>query len=585
LHHFDSEGPTDLAEEVKVSGRLPFSRPRGRRLNRRTALGGAGALALSLAACSTGKAPNQSSSGSSGAVASETPQRGGTLNFYVTRNYRLDPQQGSGVDQTTSSGVMSRIFKLKTSLDPRVADNHDIEPDLGLSAESPDAITWTIKLRPDAKFHNVAPVNGHTVEAEDIKATFTRAFDPKVPNPNRGTLGMIDPNQIQTPDKTTVVFKLKYPYAPLRKLLASAAYSQIFAREVLNPGYDPLKTIIGSGPWLYDSSSPDVGYNYKRNPDWFEKGMPYADNLKLAIIPEDAQQLAQFTSGALDYYLLTNPFNVDAVTRQNPRAAVLKTEMALPTPLYIQLGDPASVFQDIRVRRAFSMAIDRDALSKALLAGQAKQMVFMPSYMGKWALEVRDMPADAQQYYKFNPAETKKLLEAAGQSNMQLKLAYYTPTTPERQKIAETVNNMLNSAGIKTTIAVIDFEKDYIDAGKGYRQGYFPRDTVVSANAPVYSDADEYLFSYFHSTSTTNQEMIKDPDLDKMIEHERTLVNEDERLAAVKDATVYISQKMYTISTVGSYQWVYVNPRIQNFQYSQSIAQPEETFPKAWIRA
>jgi peptide/nickel transport system substrate-binding protein len=567
-----------------------WTRLRSRHLNRRAVLSGvtvagAGIFGASLAGCASQKPSGQASSAPSGSASSGTPQRGGTLNFYVNRNYRLDPQQGSGVDQTTSSGVMSRVFRLKTSLDPRTSDNHDIEPDLGISAESPDAVTWTIKLRPDAKFHNVAPVNGHAVEAEDIKATFTRAFDPKVPNPNRGTLGMIDPAQIQTPDKTTVVFKLKYPYAPFRKLLASAAYSQIFAREILSGAYDPLKTIIGSGPWLFDSSAPDVGYTYKRNPDWFEKGMPYADNLKIAIIPDNAQQLAQFTSGALDYYLLTNPFDVDQVTKQNPKAAVLKTEMALPTPLYIQLGDPTSVFQDIRVRRAFSMAIDRDALSKALFADQAKQMVFMPSYMGKWALEVKDMPPDSQQYYKYNPAESKKLLEAAGQTNLQLKLAYYTPTTPERQKIAETVNNMLNAAGIKTSIVVIDFEKDYIDAGKGYRQGYFPKDTVVSANAPVYSDADEYLFSYFHSTSTTNQEMIKDPALDKMIERERTLVNEDERLKSVQDATRYISDKLYTISTVGSYQWVYVNPRIQNFQYSQSIAQPAETFPKAWIGA
>ena len=543
-------------------------------------------MALSLAACSAQKPGARSSSGAGGAAGPGTPQRGGTLNFYVTRNFRLDPQQGSGVDQTTSAGVMSRIFRLKTGVDPQISDNHDTEPDLGISAESPDAITWTIKLRPDAKFHNVAPVNGHAVEAEDIKATFTRAFDPKVPNPNRGTLKMIDPAQITTPDKSTVVFKLNFPYSPFRKLLASAAYSQIFAREILTGAYDPLKTIIGSGPWLFDSSVPDVGYSYKRNPDWFEKnGQPYADNLKVAIIPDYSQQLAQFTSGALDFYWLTDPFQVDQVTKQNVKATIVKTEMALPTPLYIQLGDPTSVFRDIRVRQAFSMALDRDALSKSLFNGQTKQMVFMPSYMGKWALEVKDMPQDLQQYYKYNPAETKKLLEAAGQTNLQLKLAYYTPTEPVRQKIAETVNNMLNSAGIKTTIVVIDFEKDYIDAGKGYRQGYFPKDTVVSANAPVYSDADEYLFSYFHSTSTTNQEMIKDADLDKMIDHERTLVNEDERLQAVKDATRYIAEKMYTISTVGSYQWFYINPRVQNYQHSQEIARPEETYPKAWIKA
>ena len=59
---------------------------------------------------------------------------------------------------------------------------------------------------------------------------------------------------------------------------------------------------------------------------------------------------------------------------------------------------------------------------------------------------------------------------------------------------------MYDSANVENSSVTV-----YIDAGKGYRQGYFPKDTVVSAIAPVYSDADEYLFSYFQSTSTTNQ--------------------------------------------------------------------------------
>jgi peptide/nickel transport system substrate-binding protein len=555
-----------------------------RRLLAATAACGAGIGAASLAACGN-RQQLKTPAGGSQPASQSAPQRGGQLSFYVTREYRLDPQQGSGVDQTTAAGVTSRIFRLKTGLDPKVSDDHDIEPDLGISAESPDAVTWTIKLRPDAKFHSVPPVNGHPVEAEDIKATFDRALDPAVPNPNRGTLRMIDPAQITTPDKSTVVFKLNFPYAPLRKLLASAAYSQILPREALSGAYDPMKTIIGSGPFLFESYQPAVAYTYKRNPDWFEKGLPYVDGLKVAIISDSSQQLAQFTAGAVDHYLLTDPFQVEQVTRQNPKATVLKTEMALPTPLYIQLGDSSSAFQDIRVRQAFSMALDRDAMSKAIYNGQSKQMIFMPSYMGKWAMEVKDLPQDLQKNYRYDPAESKKLLEAAGQSNLQLKLAYYTPTTPERQKIAETVNNMLNTAGIKTSVIVIDFEKDYIDSGKGYRQGYFPKDTVVSANAPVYSDADEYLFSYFHSTSTTNQEMIKDPALDKMIDRERTLVNEDERLKSVLDASKYIAEKMYTISTVGSYQWVFLNPRIQNYQYAQEISRPAETYPKAWIQS
>src|SRR5437870_1289378 len=81
---------------------------------------------------------------------------------------------------------------------------------LALSVESPDALAWTVKLRPEVRWHNVAPVSRRALDAEDVKASFTRALDGK--NPNRGSLTMIDPAKIETPAKDTVVFRLAYPY-------------------------------------------------------------------------------------------------------------------------------------------------------------------------------------------------------------------------------------------------------------------------------------------------------------------------------------------------------------------------------------
>ena len=180
---------------------------------------------------------------------------------------------------------MSRPFRFKTDSNPNTINNHDIESDLALSAESPDASTWTVKLRTDAKFQNTTPVNGRSVQAEDLKATFVRALK-LTNNPNRGALGMIDPDQIEAPTADTVVFKLKYPYAPFAKTLASPVYSWVFPREASTGGYDPTKQMIGSGPFTLESHTPDVEYNLKRNPDWFEKGRPYIDALHFAIIPD-----------------------------------------------------------------------------------------------------------------------------------------------------------------------------------------------------------------------------------------------------------------------------------------------------------
>ena len=119
-----------------------------------------------------------------------------------------------------------------------------------------------------------------------MKQSFLRAIDAK--NPNGGSLDMIDGNGIQTPSSDTVIFKLKYPFAALPSLLGVPLYGWILPREAVAGAYDPAKQMIGSGPFIFDSYAPDIAISFKRNPDWFEKGRPYIDGLRLAIIPDAA---------------------------------------------------------------------------------------------------------------------------------------------------------------------------------------------------------------------------------------------------------------------------------------------------------
>ena len=127
-------------------------------------------------------------------------------------------------------------------------------------------------------------------------------------------------------------------------------------------------------------------------------------------------------------------------------------------------------------------------------------------------------------------------------------------------------------SGIKTTTVKEDFNV-YIDAGHGIRQGFFDKDIVLSFSVASYSDADEWLFNYLHSKSTTNQEHLKDPTLEGMVDKERTLVNEDERLKAVLEIQKYMAEKLYYVSSVGTYQWVGVQPTGEQLQLQQFAGQ------------
>ncbi|HTE85546.1 MAG TPA: ABC transporter substrate-binding protein, partial [Dehalococcoidia bacterium] len=422
-------------------------------------------------------------------------------------------------------------------------------------------------------------------EAEDIKATFSRAVDPATASPNRGALSFIDPAQIGTPDKSTVVFKLNYAYAPFAKALASPVTSWIFPREVLAGGYDPAKTIIGSGPFMLDSVQPDVAYNYKKNPDWFSKPEPHVDGVRIAIIPDTHTQEAQFAAGNLD--VLSAPIvDLDAIRQQNPKAQSFQTPNATPSPIYPQEGDPTGPFYDIRVRRAVSMLIDRDALNKALLNGQGVGVAFVPLYMGKWAMLIGDLPKDTQQWYQYNPSEAKKLLDAAGYSNLAIKLAYVTNgpfSTAAYNKLAETLNGMLNQGGIRSSLITQDYNTQYIGGGHGSRQGYFDKDILILAGVGAITDADAALFDNFSSKSTSNGDHLSDPALDAMLDKERVAVKEDDRLKIVQDIERYIADKVYVIPTLGTNAWLFLNPRGQNYQYSAGQGTGTETYAKLWL--
>ena len=447
-----------------------------------------------------------------------------------------------------------------------------------MSAESPDAITWTVKLRPDAKFQDVAPVNGHAVEAEDIKATFQRAQS--IPtNPSLGALNMLDANQVTTPDKQTVVFKLKYPYAPFNKTLTSPIYSWIFPREALAGSYDPAKVFIGSGPFILKTYTRNVEFILTKNPDWFEKGRPYVDTVHVAVIVDPNAQLAQFTSGHLDD-VLVGPNNLDTMKQQNPTAAILPVSSPVDSNIWVSFSDPTSAFQDIRVRQAMSMAIDRDALHKILYNNQFDDTVFLPGNMGKWSLHVKDLDADTAQYYKFDLNKAKALLNQTGVLSEPFKWVYGDTTTGPQN---EAMRNMMVNAGFKLSTVVVNYQKDYIDSGKGIRQGFgWSKDWIVFAGQQPFTEPDEMIYNYWHSKSTQNEEQLKDPAMDAMIDKERTLVNEDERLKAVLDIQRYIAKKMLILNSGTGKTNEFTQSRVQNFALATTM-DTGITWSKVWL--
>ena len=538
-----------------------------------------------LAGC--GAKPNRPRAGTSGKSAeSETPQQGGTLNTSVASNAASFDRQVTKQQTTNAivSHVLSRPFRNKTAPDPSVALNREIENDLATSAESPDGVTWTLKLRPDARFQNTAPVNGHAVEAEDIKSTFVRSLS--IPgSQSSASLLMVDANQIEAPTKDTLVFKLKYAYGPFPNTISSAAAAVIYPREVLAGVYDPAKQIIGSGPFMLDSYTPDVAITYKKNPDWFDKPRPYIDGERSAIIPNPAQQLAQFTAGNLDD-LNVGRNNLDAAKTSNAKATVVTAPYPQAYQVYGHMDRPDSAYRDIRVRQAISMAIDREAIGKAVFNGEYHNNGVLPVSQGKWALPP-DQLGPASQYYTYNLDAAKKLVAESGAADRFKKLVYPVGGYgPEFETIGQMLNPMLNAAGFKTQLVAINYTRDFLGSGKGALYGGYDTDALVLAIWMLGGGtAEDAMTGSLLPGGGSNHAHFDDPTVTEMVNKMVATLDQQQRLKAVQDIQRYLADKMYHISAIPTGDvFTLLQPRIRNYAYSLSIdAVGTETYSKLWL--
>lgn len=142
---------------------------------------------------------------------------------------------------------------------------------------------------------------------------------------------------------------------------------------------------------------------------------------------------------------------------------------------------------------------------------------------------------------------------------------------------------MLTSAGFKLTSVIVDYAKDYIDSGHGIRQGYFNKDVVVYGGQQPFTEVDEFLFSYFHSKSTQNEEKVSDPALDQMIDKQRTLLNEDERVKAAIDIQKYVAKQVYILNPGEARYFQFVQPWVKNFNVATTMDGGVGTYAKLWL--
>ncbi len=503
----------------------------------------------------------------------------------------IDPM-GNTSFQTRTFGMYaySRLFRYKTG--PGIGAT-DVVPqgDLVQSAElAPDQVNWTLKLKP-AKFHNIAPVNGRPVTSDDVKFSWGRMTD--VRNGNRGNFDFID--KVTYPDQSTVVFTLKAPNAGFTELLTDTTNLVIMPTES-EGGFDPTKTMIGSGPWIFDHYTPSTTVRYKRNPDWFDKGpqdFPFMDGVEIAIIAEYAQRLAQFQAGSTD----TEAPNSQDLLDLKKQVKDVDLYGYIPQQAnYIFFdSDAASPWRDERVRQAISMSIPRNDVTELvyniakLKAGGLDLAVkwnnVIPAGASRWWLDPQS-PAqgDSAKFFKHDIAEAKKLMSAAGFAS-GFSATYQYPGTIYGKGFgdaAEAHINFLNELGIKTTTEVQDYASKYVL--NAFRGTNFKG--IVFALESSFTDIGGYPTRLF-TDNPINHGKINDPELIRLHAAQQKELNVEKRKELIFDIQRYNAQKMYYIpSQVGAgYSWAAYQPWLKNGSRFVAIGYGggTETAPFRWL--
>jgi peptide/nickel transport system substrate-binding protein len=294
------------------------------------------------------------------AFAQEKPRHGGELVFVVP----AEPPTYDGHREGTFALIhpMAPHYNTLLRTDPNDRTGTKVIPDLGESwTVSPDGRTYTIKVRRGVKFHD-----GGELTSRDVKATYDRITwpPPGITSFRRGQYTDIE--AVETPDPYTIVFRLKWPSASFLNLLASP-FSWIFKADILAKDqhwYE--KNVMGTGPFTFVEYAKGSHWIGKKNPNYWDKGKPYLDSYRAIFIKDNSAQVAAVRAErAHVQFRGFTPAERDAIVSSLGSRVVVQ-ESPWDCRSLVLFHHEKKPWNDKRVRRALSLALDRHQASQAL---------------------------------------------------------------------------------------------------------------------------------------------------------------------------------------------------------------------------
>ncbi len=489
-----------------------------------------------------------------------TPKPGGTFRFRGYTPPHFDPHlTASYTTMINLSFTHSRLIKHKTG--PSVKPGtFEYEPDLAERWSHQDDQTYVFKLRKGVRWHNKPPVNGRELTAEDVKYTFDR-FTTIKGNANRHMMNSLA--SLEAPDKYTVKFTLKEPDVFFLDFLANPMALCIVAPEAVEKFGDLKKpeAVIGTGPWMLEGHEPKVRTTFARNPNYFVAGVPYIERVEGIDFADPAARLAALVTGQIDAGpefpgMMVRRQDWPIIKDKRPKLRYVEFPSNVMVHTGMRLDGPP--FNDIRVRKALALAIDHQAILKAVLEGVGVLNPPIPAALSDWAIPF-DRLGEGARYYKHDPKEARRLLKEAGHGDgFGTTVTYHTYNSQELIDILQMHVKFWKDVGVEVKVIEKPYAAYFASAYVGKYEGM-----VLGPQFPAL-DPWNFLAQYLPGEAK-NQSHIDDKVLADMIHNSRRTLDEKKRRQLIWDIQKYIAKQVYYIRGYSAVYIAALDPSLENF--------------------
>ena len=449
----------------------------------------------------------------------------------------LDPH---GSNDSPSSNVRTQIYDTLVYFDEEM----ELQAGLATDWEAVDETTWRFTLREGVTFHDGEPFN-----AEAVQASLERVSDEEFGSERYFLYDMI--TEVNVVDEYTVDVVTEYPFAPILSHLAHDGGGMISPAAVEEAGYDEVEP-IGTGPFMLESWEPGDELVLVRNDNYW--GDPVnLDSITFQVVPEESTRLALVETGDAHVAQFEQPANQARVEGAQGMDLMLYDSLSLD---YIGMNTEREPYDDILVRQAISMAIDRETMVDGILEGAGIPAIgpLSPLVFGF---------SDDVDTLEYDPDGARELLAEAGYED-GFETTLWTNDNARRMEIAEIVQNDLADIGIDVQIEVLEWGAYLDETAEGNH------DMFILGWVTVTGDADYGLYALFHSDNhgaVGNRSFYSNDEVDALLDEGRLEPDMEERRRIYAEVQNALVPEAPHINLYHPRWMVAVNEAVENYNH------------------